>query len=68
VRSLKKGNGLVIPKTKKVERTKECKFVHTYRSGQEHNLHSLSLATDGENFLSADETNVSLWNLDRSLA
>jgi hypothetical protein len=68
VRQLRKGKGLVIPKAKKAERSKESKFVHTYKNGTEHNLHSLSLASDGENFLSADETSVSLWNLDRSYA
>jgi len=63
-RMCKKGRGLVLPSRGAGEATCASKPLHTFKHGNEHNLHSLSLSPDGENFLAADETRISLWNLD----
>ena len=55
-----------MPKIKVVSKSKEGKHVATFITGNEQHLHSLSLAPDLENFLSADESKVNLWHLERS--
>ena len=39
------------------------KLQHTFKSGLETSLHSLSMSTDQEHFISADEMSLNLWNL-----
>jgi hypothetical protein len=54
----KKGNGLQIPKLSK---RKQCdseltvRLNHTYKCSTMNSLHSLSMASDQQNFLSSDE-------------
>jgi len=55
-----------MPKTKIIGNSKEGKHVATYITGDEQHLHSLSLAPDLENFLTADESKINLWNLERN--
>jgi hypothetical protein len=56
-----------MPKSRKNGETiTENKLLHTFKTGQEHNLHSLSLSPCNENFLAADESSITLWNLERS--
>lgn len=65
-KKIAKGKDLCIPKTKVVSESKEGKHVATFKSGKEQHLHSLTLAPDMENFITADESRINLWNLDRS--
>ena len=65
-KKMAKGKGLSLPKTKLVSESKEGKHVSTFQTGKEHRLHSLSLSPDMENFISADENRINLWNLERS--
>jgi len=57
----------VFPKAKDVgEPQNMAKHQHTFRSGNESNIHSLSLNIDQENFLSSDDKGVYLWNLEKA--
>ena len=38
----------------------------TFRSGKEDRLHSVSMSPDNENFITADEGRVDLWNIDKT--
>ncbi len=40
------------------------KLLYNFKSGLESNLNSLSMSTDQENFISADEKTINLWSLD----
>ena len=39
----------------------------TYKSCKEERLHSLSLAPDHETFITADESRVDLWNIEKTV-
>ena len=64
-KKIAKGKGLCMPKTKVISESKEGKHVATYKSGKEQHLHTVSLAFDQENFITADESRINLWNLER---
>jgi serine/threonine-protein phosphatase 2A regulatory subunit B len=57
--------GLTLPKARAVEKNHCTKLKHTFKSGLESNLHSLSLSSDFLQFLSSDEKTVNLWDLER---
>ena len=63
---LDKGKGLVIPKPKKVSTSKQGKHLATYKSCKEDRLHSISMSFDTENFITADESRVDLWNIEKT--
>lgn len=63
---LQKGRGLVFPKSKNIDKETKGKCLHTYKYGNEQNLHSVSMAPDCENFLTADSNRISLWNMEKS--
>lgn len=58
----------MIPKNLRPIGEKEpvSKLCHTFKSGLESNLHSLSLSSDGQHFLSSDEKCINLWSLSRA--
>ena len=69
-RAYTRSNQLVVPKPNAVVESDEiskdsCRHVSTYKSGMEINLHSVSLSTDQENFIAADQKSINLWNLER---
>ena len=39
-----------------------CRLLYKY--GHEYHINSLSLSPDGENFISADDLRVNLWNIE----
>lgn len=45
--------------------SKESKHIATFKTGKEQHLNSLSLSSDLENFIAADENRINLWNLER---
>ncbi len=67
-RACKKGLGLVLPKNIRSNGEKEpvSKLCHTFKSGLESNLHSLSMSSDSQYFLSSDEKCINLWSLSRA--
>ena len=63
-RNYKSKNKLIIPKSKpNGEAIPESKLKHTFKSGLETNLHSLSLTSDHQQFLSSDDKSINLWDL-----
>ena len=63
-RHFKTGLGLVIPKFRApIDSEPMSKLFHTFKSGLESNLHSLSLTSDKYNFLSSDERYVILHSI-----
>jgi serine/threonine-protein phosphatase 2A regulatory subunit B len=44
---------------------REGREVYSFKSGNEHRLHSLTLSPDQENFVTGDEQSICLWNLER---
>lgn len=66
VKRLARGKGLTMPRMRAVEKVTQGEFRTSYSSGSEQHLHSLSLAPDMENFLSADESHINLWSLERA--
>ena len=65
-KSFEKGKGLVIPKPKVVNSSKQGKLMATYKSCKEERLHTLTLGTDMESFITADESRVDLWNIEKT--
>ena len=59
----KRGHGLQIPKCARQEGDTVASLHHTFKSELISGVHSLSVSTDKENFLSADEKSINLWNL-----
>jgi hypothetical protein len=56
--------GLKVPKARPIgDKEPHKKLLHVFKSGLESNLHSISVASDQQNFLSSDEKSVNLWNL-----
>jgi hypothetical protein len=69
---LSKGQGLNIPKKtshlkdKHWEEGTDTKLSRTYNHGMNQGLHSLSMMTSGDTFISADLDNISIQNIERS--
>jgi hypothetical protein len=63
-RILKAKHRLVFPKSRNSgEREPQSKLKHTFKSGLETSLHSLSMTTDQQCFLSSDDKSINLWDL-----
>ena len=62
---LQKGK-LVIPRSKVINESWEGKCKQYYRSAHEYHINSLCISPDGENFLSADDLRVNLWNVENA--
>ena len=60
---------LKIPKTVNARKNPTSQYKREYSYGQNYHIHinSLSLSRDGENFISADDLRVNLWNINRPL-
>lgn len=54
-----------MPKTKVVSESQEGKLVGTYSTGKEQHLHKTCMLEDYENFLTADDSHIMMWNLER---
>jgi serine/threonine-protein phosphatase 2A regulatory subunit B len=60
---LSKGK-LMIPRSKVINESYEGKFRGYYRNAHEYHINSLCLSTDGENFASADDLRINIWNVE----
>ena len=60
---LQKGK-LQLPRSKVVNEGLDPRCRTLFKNGHEYHINSLSLSPDGENFLSADDLRVNLWNVD----
>ena len=58
---------LTLPKTNVVSEGYEGVEKKQYKNCHNYNINSLSLSPDGENFLSADDLRVNLWNTENNL-
>jgi serine/threonine-protein phosphatase 2A regulatory subunit B len=54
----------VLPRSKVINEALDPKCRHLYKNAHEYHINSLSLSPDGENFISADDLRVNLWNID----
>ena len=61
--STKSGNTLKIPKVKKGNKTVTAQHKKTFQHAHEFQINSLSLCSDNEHFLSADDLRINIWNL-----
>jgi serine/threonine-protein phosphatase 2A regulatory subunit B len=64
-KKIAKNEGLRLPRSKVTSVSKEGKLVNTFKTGMEHHLHSVSMCPDRENFLTAEQNVINLWNLER---
>ena len=55
---------LRVPKVKKGQKMINQKVIRTFGKAHEHHINSLSLSMDNENFLSADDLRVNIWNIE----
>ena len=58
---LSKGR-FAMPRSKVINEGHEGKCRGMYKNAHEYHIHSLSLASDGENFLSADDLRINIWH------
>ena len=61
--SLKSTNQLVIPKLSIIESVVACQPRRTFAHAHAYHINSISVNSDGETFLSADDLRINLWNL-----
>ena len=54
----------MIPRSKVVNEGFEGKQRSFYRNAHEYHINSLSLSCDGENFISADDLRINIWNVE----
>ena len=62
---LQKGK-LMIPRSKVINESWEGRCKQYYKSAHEYHINSLCISPDGENFLSADDLRVNLWNVENA--
>jgi len=62
---LQKGK-IQIPRSKVVNENWEGKVRGLYKNAHEYHINSLSLASDGENFISSDDLRVNIWNIENT--
>ena len=62
---LQKGK-LMIPRSKVINESWEGRMRKQYRNAHEYHINSLSLASDGEHFISADDLRINIWNLENN--
>ena len=65
-KSLEKKKSLVIPKPKVMNTSKQGKLLARYKSCKEEKLHSLTMGPDMESFITADESRVDLWSIEKT--
>jgi serine/threonine-protein phosphatase 2A regulatory subunit B len=54
----------MIPRSKVINENYEGKFKGFYRNAHEYHINSLCLSADGENFASADDLRINIWNVE----
>jgi len=59
--------GIVMPKSKTVDEGVESIERKQYKYCHNYNINSMSVSPNGENFLSADDLRVNLWNLENNI-
>lgn len=62
---LQKGK-LMIPRSKVINESWEGCMRRQYRNAHEYHINSLSLACDGEHFLSADDLRINIWSIENN--
>lgn len=45
----------------------EGKNTRNFKNGHKYNINAISMSPDGENFISADDLTVNLWNLENNI-
>ena len=58
----------MIPRSKVINEGWEGKQRNFYRNAHEYHINSLSLSADGENFASADDLRINIWNVEDNSA
>lgn len=53
-----------MPRSKVVNESFEGRNRMQYKNAHDYNINSLSLCPDGENFLSADDLRINIWNVE----
>lgn len=56
----------MIPRSKVINESWEGRCKSYYKSAHEYHINSLCISPDGENFLSADDLRINLWNVENS--
>lgn len=56
----------MIPRSKVVNESIDPKCRTIYRNAHEYHINSLSLSSDGENFISTDDLRINLWHIDEN--
>lgn len=54
----------MLPRSKVINESWEGKCKQFYRSAHEYHINSLCISPDGENFISADDLRINLWNVE----
>lgn len=62
---LSKGK-FMLPRSKVINESWEGKQRSYYRNAHEYHINSMSLCSDGEQFLSADDLRVNIWNIENN--
>lgn len=65
-KEIKSANDLVLPKLQVLENVISCHPRREYTSAHAYHINSISINTDGETFLSADDLRINLWNMQYS--
>ena len=60
---LSKGR-IIMPRSKVVNETWEGKSLLQFKNAHEYHINSLSISSDAETFLSADDLRINIWNLE----
>lgn len=64
--SLSKGGAIKFPRSSEIEQDFTAKTRKQFRNAHNYHINSLSVACDGEHFLSADDLRVNIWNVEQS--
>jgi serine/threonine-protein phosphatase 2A regulatory subunit B len=65
-RKLLQRGELTLPRSKIVNESHEGRCKTLFKNAHEHHINSLSLNVDGENFLSADDLRINIWNIENN--
>lgn len=66
LRLIANSNQLIIPRLSKIETVVACQPRRTFESAHAYHINSISVNSDGETFLSADDLRINLWNMEVS--
>jgi len=54
----------VLPRSKVINEGLEARCRHMFRNAHEYHINSLNLSPDGEQFISADDLRINIWNIE----